>query len=96
MGKLEKDIVSDIKKYLKSIGAKPIKYHGSAFSEAGIPDLLVCYKGMFIWIEVKRRGQKCTPIQIAVQNELKGAGAIGLVAYDLMNVKFFINQLNRD
>jgi len=50
---LEKDIVNAIKKALTENGAWVVKTHGSIHT-AGLPDLLACYQGRFIAIEVKR------------------------------------------
>ena len=50
---LEKDIVNAIKKALTKNGAWVVKTHGSIHT-AGLPDLLVCYQGQFIGMEVKR------------------------------------------
>ena len=52
-GMLEKDIVKAIRKELESRGAFTMKTHGSPMS-AGYPDILVCYRGRFVAIEVKR------------------------------------------
>lgn len=50
---LEKVIVDRIKKALTEKGAYVIKTHGSLHS-AGLPDIVCCYEGRFIGIEVKR------------------------------------------
>lgn len=49
----EKDIVNAIKKALNEKGAWVVKTHGSPHL-AGLPDILVCYQGRFIALEVKR------------------------------------------
>lgn len=46
-----------IKKYLFSKGAYFFKVHGSAFMEPGIPDIVCCYKGLFLGIECKAPGK---------------------------------------
>lgn len=53
----EKVIETKIKNYLESLGAYKIKIHGSNFMEPGIPDIIGCYKGTFIGIEVKAPGK---------------------------------------
>lgn len=53
----EKAIETAIKTYLFKIGAYYIKIHGSNFQEPGIPDIIACYKGYFLGIEVKAPGK---------------------------------------
>ena len=73
-------IVNKIKAALKSRGAYVIKTHGSPAS-AGVADLLVCYEGKFIALEVKRpetRGT-VTPRQQAHLDAVAAAGGISAV-----------------
>lgn len=61
----ESDIRSKIVKALKNRGARPIKYYGCVYTEAGVSDLLVCYRGLFLVIETKVPGEHTTPKQDA-------------------------------
>ena len=54
----ETDVKRQIKDCLKSIGARVVSFPGSGFGENGVADQLVCLKGEFIAIEVKRPGWK--------------------------------------
>ena len=42
-----------VQKHLKSRGAWVVKFHASAYTPKGIPDLLVCFCGVFIGLELK-------------------------------------------
>ena len=53
---MEKVIQSKIKSYLETRGAYVVKVIQA--SKSGVPDLLVCYKRLFIGIEVKRPSTK--------------------------------------
>ena len=75
-------------------GARPIKYHGGPYSEAGIPDLLVCYRGFFVYIETKGPGEKPTPIQEARMHDLRQACAIGGVAYNVDDAIGFLAEID--
>ena len=45
----EKDLIKNIGKYLKTVpGLFFWKEHGGMYGTAGIPDIIVCYKGRFI------------------------------------------------
>lgn len=66
----ESTISKNIRAALIARGARPIKYHGGPYSEAGIPDLLVAYRGRFIFLETKQPGETPTPIQRKRMTEL--------------------------
>jgi len=78
---LEKDIVNAIKKALTKNGAWVVKTHGSIHT-AGLPDLLVCYEGRFVAIEVKRPETRhtVTSRQQAFLDAIEAAGGISGVA----------------
>ena len=78
---LEKEIVNAIKKALTKKGAWVVKTHGSLHI-AGLPDLIVCYEGRFIGIEVKRPEtlNTVTPRQQAVLDRINAAGGTAFVA----------------
>ncbi len=71
----ESDLISKhIRPYLDSIGARTIKYHGGAFSEAGVADLLICYQGNFIALEVKVGKEEPRLNQLAFLRSIEKAG----------------------
>ena len=94
--KSEQAIQSDILKYLKSVGAYPIKV--SAATKAGIPDIICCYKGRFIAIEVKRPEAKTnvSPLQVANITMIINAQGEAIVAWDKEMVKTFINNIDKE
>ena len=72
----EKSIVEAIRKYLKSIGAKTYKTHGSALSHAGTPDILGVLAGRALALEAKKPGGRLTKLQDHELAEWRKAGAI--------------------
>ena len=54
----EKTVETKIKDYLFQQGIYHFKVHGSKFMPAGIPDIVCCFNGSFLGIEVKRPGAK--------------------------------------
>lgn len=54
----EKTIEDRIKEYLFKNGIYHFKVHGSKFMPSGIPDIICCFEGSFLGIEVKRPGAK--------------------------------------
>ena len=65
---------------LKARGAYVAKIHGNIYSE-GIPDLLVCYKGRFIALEVKTPENKkgATPLQAGNIRAIRKARGLAYV-----------------
>ena len=94
--KSEQTIQSEILKYLKSVGAYTIKV--SAATKAGIPDIICCYKGRFIAIEVKRPETKTnvSPLQVANITMIINAQGEALVAWSKDMVIECINKVNKE
>jgi Holliday junction resolvase len=90
----EKSIETAIKKYLKKIGGKVQKQHGSVYGRNGVPDLLACYQGRFLALEVKRPGEDTTPLQ---KHELAGweaAGALAARVESVEDVQILLEGIN--
>ena len=78
----EKVFENKLKKYLKSKGAWVLKYWGgSVYTQAGVPDLLVCYNGKFIGIEVKAETGHASELQLNTIEQIKKAGGIAFVLF---------------
>jgi len=89
----EQDIQRNILKYLKSQDCYVVKVVQA--SVAGVPDIIGCHKGHFFVIEVKTPTTK-TRVSALQQHNLDGvrkAGGSSLVAWDVEQVKEFINEL---
>ena len=92
----EKNFENKIKKYLKAKGAWYVKYWaGSQFTKAGIPDLLICYKGNFIAVEVKAQTGKPSDLQLYNVKKIKEAGGSAFILYpdDFDDFKQYIENL---
>lgn len=81
--KPETRVVGKIMDRLHAEGGFWFKVHGGPFQMAGLPDILGCYKGRFIGIEVKCPGNKPTALQLEVGNMILKAGGIFGVAYSV-------------
>lgn len=90
---LEKAVVKRIQNYLTSIGAYHVKTTGVRI--AGTPDILACYRGRFIAIEVKRPGNEkgITKLQEKRLKEVVKAGGVSIIATDVQQVKDLIAKL---
>lgn len=76
----ERVICASIMRRARACGAFAEKLHGGQFQRAGLPDIIICYGGRFIAVEVKRPGRKATPLQQHVLDEIADAGGVAIVA----------------
>lgn len=84
----EKVIEGKIKEYLSLNNVYWFKVHGSAYMVPGIPDIVACWQGLFVGIEVKRLGAKKEQSEhqkIHERNIVK-AGGIYILADSLEDV----------
>lgn len=92
--KSEAKLREDIVKAIRARGGRPIKFYGCIYSEAGMPDLLVCYHSRFIFIETKRKGETARKKQELVMESLREAGAIGGIARSVSEALVFFNKVD--
>jgi hypothetical protein len=76
-------IAKKIRPFLESLGVLVIKYHGSLYSQAGVSDLLCVLPpvGKFVALEIKKRGNKPTQMQLLFLEKVKNHGGIAGVVY---------------
>ncbi len=92
----ERRLVQKIQAYLEQQGARSFKIHGDdSYQEAGIPDLLVCFRGRFIGLEVKLPGETPSPLQEKVLREIKGSGGIAAVVTSVEQVRNLLAKLEK-
>ena len=56
-----------------------IKHHATPYSVNGIPDLIVCHKGMFISMEVKGPDGRTSDMQELQMRKIRSAGGTSVV-----------------
>lgn len=81
----EQKTQTKIIKYLESIGAYVVK--NISTSRNGVPDIIACYKGQFIAIEVKAKNGKSSKLQKYNIEKIKQAGGVAFVARSVEDVK---------
>ena len=92
----EKKIENDIKKYLKAVrGLFFWKEHGGMYGTSGIPDLIACYKGVFIALEVKSEKGKLTPLQKATLEKIKKSGGYARVVRSVYDTMKCIDEIDK-
>ncbi len=91
----EKNFETKLKNYLIAQGAWVLKTWGGGYQRSGIPDLIVCYKGKFLGLELKSEGCKPTMLQLYELDQIQKAGGIGTVLKpsDFEEFKEFLKKL---
>jgi hypothetical protein len=87
MGASETSIKDSIQSYLHSVGAWEVKIWGNQYMRKGIPDILCCYKGRFIALEIKRPGEVPDKLQKYELEQIRKAGGITEVVFSKNDVK---------
>lgn len=95
---LEKDIVAAIKKYLASLGGDVFfwKEHGGPYGTSGVPDIICCYKGRFLGLEVKLPTGRLTELQKRAIRKINEAGGIACRVESVEDVRRVIAQADRE
>jgi Holliday junction resolvase len=90
----ESDIQKKILDYLKLQGAYAVKVIQA--SKAGVPDIICCYKGRFIAIEVKTPKTKYNTSELQKLNIewIKEASGVVIVAWELEQIKRLMEVIN--
>lgn len=91
----EGQLTKKIKDYMISKGAYMENIWGGGFQAAGIPDLVGCYKGIFVGIEVKLDYNKPSKLQEAKLKMINKAGGEGIVAYGFEEVDEMIERIEQ-
>lgn len=95
---LERDIVAAIQGYLKTLGGDVFfwKEHGGPYGTSGIPDIICCYRGRFLGLEVKQPGGRLTRLQERALERINAAGGIGRRVESVEDVQAIIRQLREE
>ena len=89
----EAALINQIRKYLATVPECFFwKEHGGQYGTAGIPDIIVCYKGRFIALEAKVGKNKPTKLQAATIDLIRKAGGTAAVVYSVDDVKAVMSE----
>ena len=87
-------IVQRMKKLIRSRGGWVVKVHGSPYQDKGTPDLLACYKGFFVAIEVKTPRGVPRPEQEQARKEIIAAGGRALITHQVEEVTNVLDAID--
>jgi len=90
----EQDIQRKIIKTLESAGAYVVKVVSA--TKSGVPDILACYKGTFIGIEVKtpKTSTNVSKLQAYNLDKIRDCGGLAIVAWDVSHVEVLIERID--
>jgi Holliday junction resolvase len=91
----ERKVKVKVLKELASLGAYTVLPVTGGFGNSGVPDILCCYKGLFIGIECKAQGGKPTALQLSNLKAIEDAGGYSFVVDEtnMNNVGVLIQSL---
>ena len=93
----ESELIRKISEYLKSVSDLFFwKEHGGMYGTAGIPDLIVCYRGRFIGLECKVGKNDATVLQSLTIRRILRAGGYAMVVRSVEEVKQLISAFEQE
>lgn len=95
---LERDVVAAIKKYLALLGSDVFfwKEHGGPYGTSGVPDIICCYKGRFLGLEVKLPTGTLTELQKRTIEKINRAGGIASRVESVADVQKIIAKVDEE
>jgi hypothetical protein len=91
----ERAIVRAILAYLNGQpGCLARKRWGGGMGVAGDPDIDACVRGRSVQLEVKRSGERPTPLQLKRLDEWRRAGAVVAVVNSVEDVKSLLTEVD--
>ena len=75
----EKAFENQVKKWLKEHNAWFVKTWGGGYQRNGLPDLIICWKGRFIGVELKREDGKASALQNYELEQIRKSDGIGII-----------------
>lgn len=93
----ESALTSKMVGVLRARGAWAVKIVGGPVQRSGLPDILVCYRGRFVGIEVKLPGKErnVTQIQAATLKAIHRAKGLSYVFTTVAEVEALLDRIDR-
>lgn len=93
----ESELIKKISDYLKSVPDLFFwKEHGGMYGTAGIPDIIICYRGRFIGLECKVGKYKPTVLQSLTIRRILQAGGYAMIVRTVEEVKQLISAFEQE
>ena len=93
----EAKLSKKIRAHAEERGAWVFNVHGgdNPFQEVGVMDLIMCYRGRFVGVEVKLPGEKASRAQEVVIRRVREAGGIAEVVHSVADIERILNRTTR-
>ena len=91
---LESSIQKEILTYLKHKKVFHIRFQAQS-NINGIPDIICCYKGFFLGLELKQEKGKPTELQLKKLEAINNNGGIGVIIKSVEEVKELFDNIDR-
>jgi len=91
----ESNLQTRVQRLIESRGGYAQKNHGSMISEPGIADIFCCYKGLFIAIELKEKGNKPSKQQGIHCRLVRKAFGVSLVSWSVESVALLLDFIDK-
>lgn len=92
---LESKIQKEILAYLKANKIFHLRFQAQS-NINGVPDIICCYKGLFIGLELKQENGRATDLQKRKLEAINNAGGIGVVVHSVEEVDKLFKEMNND
>lgn len=90
----EPQLIQNIRNYLKTVPDCFFwKEHGGQYGTAGIPDIIVCYRGRFIGLEAKVGKNQPTRLQQVTIEQIRKAGGVAAVVRSVADVQAVMSEM---
>lgn len=90
----ERQLTTKIMKLLKKEFPTAWIYKSSDRFSSGIPDILMCYHGYFIAIEIKKDTKsKVTPLQNFTLNKIRESGGLSIVVHGRFEIVKMLEKI---
>lgn len=91
----EKKVKQAVTKILDAYGAYYFSPVTGGFGRSGVPDIIVCFKGLFIAIECKAGGNQPTALQLKEMDKIGSRGGGVAIVINEHNIDFVRQTLER-
>ena len=93
----ESALIQKIRKYLATVPECFFwKEHGGQYGTAGIPDIIICYKGRFAALEAKVGVNMPTKLQAATIDKIRQAGGTAAVVRSVKDVQAILSEMEAE
>ncbi len=90
----ERDIVRGVKKLIKDRGGWFVRMMAGVGQRKGIPDIIACYKGLFLGIECKTPRGRVTDHQEGELRAIRLANGLGIIARSVRDVEDLLDFID--